>query len=129
MKPKVRMLTALLGCALITVLLFSQPVQGQEMQRAYTDAELVKVREWEKTWSGKRIDKDNIDQVGMFLPNAFVNIIKDPDTWGAPPEGFYFTVRPYEFVPETPNFIAASKANAGKAKLAADGTHAAHDAA
>ena len=85
-------------------------------------AELAGVRAWEKTWAGKKIDQNNVDQVAQFLPDALVGIIKNPEQWGAPAEGYYFMIRPYEFVPETPGFIAASQANAGKAQLAPDGT-------
>jgi hypothetical protein len=106
-----------------TVFLFlAVPAAAQEMQQAFSDEELARVREWEKTWAGKKIDKTNIDQVAQFMPEALVTVIKNPDTWGAPPEGYFFRIRPYEFIAETPNFIAASKANAGKAKLAEDGS-------
>ncbi len=106
-----------------TVFLFlAVPAAAQEMQQAFSDEELARVREWEKTWAGKKIDKTNIDQVAQFMPEALVTVIKNPDTWGAPPEGYFFMIRPYEFIAETPNFIAASKANAGKAKLAEDGS-------
>ena len=106
-----------------TVFLFlAVPAAAQEMQKAFSDEELARVREWEKTWAGKKIDKTNVDQVAQFMPEALVTVIKNPDTWGAPPEGYFFTIRPYEFIAETPNFIAASKANAGKAKLAEDGS-------
>jgi hypothetical protein len=100
----------------------AMPASAQEMQKAYTDAELAKVREWEKIWVGKKIDKTNVDQVAEFMTDTFVDIIKNTEKWGAGPDGYYFTIRPYEFIPETPNFVAASKANAGKAKLNADGT-------
>ena len=107
-------------CAVMV--LFTVPVSAQEMQKAYTDEELAAVREWEKTWVGKKIDKTNVDQVAQFMPDTFVDLISNPEKWGAPPEGYFFMIRPYEFIPETPNFIAASKANAGKAKLNAEGT-------
>ncbi len=109
-------------CICTAAIFMATPAAAQEMQKAYTDAELTKVREWEKTWAGKKIDKTNVDQVAQFMTEPFVEIIKDPVKWGAPPEGYFFTIRPYEFIPETPGFIAASKANAGKAKLAADGS-------
>ena len=32
----------------------------------YTDQELAKVREWEKTWVGKKIDNTNVDQVAAI---------------------------------------------------------------
>lgn len=114
--------TKTLVCICTALLFMALPAAAQEMQKAYTDAELTKVREWEKTWAGKKIDKTNVDQVADLMLPTFVDIIKDPDKWGSSPEGYFFMIRPYEFIPETPGFIAASKANAGKAKLAADGT-------
>jgi hypothetical protein len=109
-------------CVSTAILFLVTPAVAQEMQKAYSDAELTKVREWEKTWAGKKIDKTNVEQVAQFLPAPFVDVIKNPNNkWGEGPDGYYFMIRPYEFVPETPNFIAASKASAGKAKLNADG--------
>jgi len=35
---------------------------------AYTPEELAEVRLWEKTWAGKKIDKNNIDRVAEFMP-------------------------------------------------------------
>ncbi len=71
-------------------LLLAVSVSAQEMQRAFTGEELARVREWEKIWAGKKVDKTNVEQVARFLPESFVNIIKNPDTWGAPPEGLFF---------------------------------------
>ncbi len=109
-------------CICTAAIFLATPASAQEMQKAYTDAELAKVREWEKTWVGKKIDKTNVDQVAQFLPETIVEILKETKKWGAPPEGYFFNTRPSEFIPETPGFIAASKANAGKAKLTEDGT-------
>ena len=117
-----RVTTIVMACACMLFIALSAPAQAQDMQRAYTDAELAGVREWEKIWAGKKIDQNNVDQVAQFLPDALVGIMKNPAQWGAPAEGYYFMIRPYEFVPETPGFVAASRANAGKAQLAPDGT-------
>ena len=59
---------------------------------AYTPDELAKVKDWEKTWVGKKIDKTNIDQVAAFIPESYVGLIKEPTKWGAPPEGNFFTI-------------------------------------
>jgi len=119
---KINTFKTLAVCICTAILFLAAPAVAQEMQKAYTDAELAKVREWEKTWVGKKIDKTNVDQVASFMLDTLVDILKNPDKWGAPPEGYFVTIRPYEFIPEAPGFIAASKANAGKAKLAADGS-------
>lgn len=118
----IRGITLLAACLSMLLVFFVSPVAGQDMQPAYTDTELAGVRAWEKTWAGKKIDRNNVDQVAQFLPDALVGIMKNPEKWGASSEGFYCMIRPYEFVPETPCFIAASQANAGKAQLAPDGS-------
>ena len=45
----------------------------------YQGEELEKVREWEKTWVGKKIDKNNIDQVKEFLSEQFYGIYSQPE--------------------------------------------------
>lgn len=122
MSMKAITMKTITACTCSAILFLTVPAAAQEMQKAYTDEELAKVREWEKTWAGKKIDHTNVDQVANFMPETLVTVMKNHQEWGAPPEGFFFTIRPYEFVPETPNFIAASQANAGKANLAADGS-------
>ncbi len=76
---------------------------------AYSPEELAKVRTWEKTWVGKKIDKSNIDEVAEFMMDSWVTIYKNPENWGAPPEGLYFHIRPYEQVIETKGMIEATK--------------------
>ena len=44
----------------------------------YQGEELEKVREWEKTWAGKRINQDNIDQVKEFLSEQFYGMYSKP---------------------------------------------------
>ena len=51
---------------------------------SYDNEALAKVRNWEKNWAGKKIDKTNIDQVSEYLPDSFVQIYKDTEKWGAP---------------------------------------------
>ena len=57
---------------------------------SYDNEALTAVREWEKTWAGKKIDKTNIDQVAEYLPESFVSVYKDPEKWGAPADNSYF---------------------------------------
>jgi hypothetical protein len=122
MNMKTLSIRAITVYAFVALIFLTIPATAQEMQRAYTDGELAKVREWEKTWAGKTVNHTNVDQVAPFLPEQIVAVIKNHQQWGAPPEGFSFSIRPYEFIPETAGFIAASKANSGKAKLAEDGS-------
>jgi hypothetical protein len=88
----------------------------------YTPEELAKVREWEKTWVGKKIDKASVDQVAAFLPESYVTILKEPEKWGAPPEGFFMNVVAYQPVPETKGFAAATKKYAPTVKKNPDGS-------
>ncbi len=92
------------------------------MGTAYTAEELAKVREWEKTWVGKKIDKTNIDQVAEFLPEPWVGIYKNPEKWGAP-QGEVFTMEivPYQKMTESKGFVAATQKYAGQYKIDSEG--------
>ena len=81
----------------------------------YQGEDLKRVREWEKVWAGKKINKDNIDRVKEFLSEQFYNVYKNPKEWGA--DELWFTIVPYEFIPPTPGQIAATKKYALTAKL------------
>ncbi len=89
---------------------------------AYTGDTLTKVRQWEKTWAGKKIDGGNVDQVAEFLPESFTKMYKNPDKWGAPAEGLYFNIVPYQRIVETQGMIEATKKNAALVKTNNDGT-------
>jgi hypothetical protein len=89
---------------------------------AYSAAELAQVREWEKTWVGKRIDKTNVEQVADLLPESYAGIYKNPEEWGGPPEGIFFTIVPYTPVPETQGFAEATAKYAPLVRKNADGT-------
>jgi len=80
-----------------------------DLGTAYTPEELAKVREWEKSWAGKKIDKSNIDQIAEFYPAAYVQIYKEPEKWGAPPEGLWFAIDPYQQIKETKGMIEATQ--------------------
>ena len=41
---------------------------------AFEGAELEKVREWEKTWAGKTINRENVDQVKEFVPEGIYEV-------------------------------------------------------
>ena len=90
---------------------------------AYSGEELAKVRAWEKTWVGKTIDKTNIDQVAEFIPEAYVDIYKNPEKWGAPPgEMITATIVPYERITQTKGFVEATKKYAPLVKTNPDGS-------
>ncbi len=75
----------------------------------YTPHELQQVKQWEETWAGKKIDKSNIDQVSAFLPDPYVSIYKNPESWGAPQGGFYFYIGTYQRAGETSGMAEATK--------------------
>jgi len=88
----------------------------------YSSEELQQVRRWEQRWAGKRIDGRNIDLVADLLPESFVEIYKNPATWGAPDEGFYFYIAPYVPIKETPGMYAATRTHAPHIALEPDGS-------
>jgi hypothetical protein len=81
----------------------------------YQGEELEKVREWEKTWAGKRINQDNIDQVKEFLSDQFYQMYSKPEDWGA--DELWFEILPYKQIKPTPGQIAMTKKYAPTAKL------------
>ena len=84
-------------------------------EQSYQGEELKKVREWEKTWVGKKINKDNIDQVKDFMSDQFYSVFKNPKEWGA--DDLFFTIVPYQRVMPTPGQIAATRKNAPNSKI------------
>jgi hypothetical protein len=111
--------------AVLMLIIMSSMAQAEDVKypaAAYGADELAKVREWEKTWAGKKIDKTNIDQVAQFLPDQIVTLYKDPKKWGAPEaEGLFFAIAPYTQVIETTGVIAATKKYAPTVKVNAEG--------
>ncbi len=59
-------------CMLLALPLVAWAAEAQLPSSSYTPEELAKVREWEKTWVGKKVDASSIDQVAQFLPEGFV---------------------------------------------------------
>jgi hypothetical protein len=105
---------------LITTSLLTDTVQALEIKypvSCFTSEELIKVREWEKTWVGKKIEKKNIDQVAEFLPPGILTLYKDTTKWGAPPGEPYFFIVPYEQYIQTKSVIAATKKYAPLARI------------
>ena len=94
-------LTLALTAVVFAMPFFSGAAEIKYPVSAYSSEELAKVREWEKTWAGKKIDKTNIDQVSELMLPTLVGIYKDPGKWGSPPEGSYFNIVPYKQIIET----------------------------
>lgn len=108
-------------CMFLALPIVAAAAGDQVVVPAYTPAELAKVREWEKAWVGKKVNAGNIDQVAQFLPDGFVEIFKNQETWYAPPEGFSFEISPYKPAGVTPGTIAATKKWAPLVKTDAKG--------
>ena len=77
--------------------------------------DLEKVREWEKTWVGKKINFENIDQVKEFMSEQFYGMYKNPQDWGT--DNLWFEIVPYRQVLPTKGQIAMTKKHAPNAKL------------
>ncbi len=107
LKTKLLMTAAMIAFVMAPALVMAGEVNMGK--NAYTAEELAEVRAWEKTWVGKKIDQSNVDQIGQFLPESYLGIYKDPQKWGAPPEGFHFTIVPYRPVQESKGFIEATE--------------------
>jgi len=80
---------------------------------AYSKAELAKVRAWEKTWVGKKIDSANVNQVKEFLPQTMIDLMTDVDRWGES----YFKIGPYQQIKPTPGRVAMTKKYYGQPKI------------
>jgi hypothetical protein len=98
MKKKAFLIPLLFGITIIlssTLLLVTQmPSQAEEIRYpipAYEGEGLEKVRQWEKTWVGKRIDPTTVDEVKDFIPESLYQIMSDPDKWGES----WFEIVPY----------------------------------
>ena len=92
-------------------LLLGLPVFGQTTEEVFppcfNESELAKVREWEKTWVGKKVNAANVDQVKDLLPDILVKMMKEPARWGA--KELWFEVVPYQFVPQSKTVAEATK--------------------
>jgi len=116
---------SMISCVILLVF-FISTLRAEEIvypTSAYSKDELAKVREWEKNWAGKNLDKTNVDQVAEFLPESYVDIYKNPEKWGAPPgENITSILVPYQQIIETKGMIEATKKYAPLVKTNLDGS-------
>ena len=124
---RIRSVDGVLRVSLIVLLLsvFVAPVLVCAEQliyplAAYSDEELAKVRDWEKTWAGKKIDKTNVDQIKEFLPESYAGIYQKPEVW-AEPNGFWFTIMPYKKYTDTRGMIEATNKYSREVQVNAEG--------
>lgn len=83
---------------------------------SYEGEELAKVREWEKTWVGKKVTTANIDQVKDLLPDGVYTIMKNPKDFGAKDE-IWFEVVPYREYKVSPGLIESTHKYGPQAEL------------
>jgi len=123
MKRFKKLFWGLMGIGLCLIMVLPQPcssVTTEEQLKNFPapmwqGEELEKVREWEKTWVGKKVNKDNIDQVKEFLSEQFYGMYSKPEDWGA--DDLWFEIVPYRQTPPTPGQITMTKKYAPTAKL------------
>lgn len=68
--------------------------------------ELKVVREWEKTWAGKKVDRTNVDQLKDLLPGPIYEVMTDEGKWGD--YNFWFEIVPYRTFEPTPGQVEAT---------------------
>jgi hypothetical protein len=114
-----RCLTVLLsGCMLLLqIALVSYEVswagEASYPVPSYSGEELAKVKAWEKTWVGKRIDASNIDSVAEFIPENYLPLWKDTGKW----QESWFTIVPYRQVMASPGDEKATRQYMGTASV------------
>ena len=82
---------------------------------AFEGEELKKVREWEKTWAGKTVDRSNVDQVKEFVPEGVYEVITNTSKWGD--FDFSFVIVPYRTYKPTSGLVEATHKYSPLAKL------------
>ena len=108
------------GLLVLVILAFSFPMlcQAGEVTYptfSYNDQELAKVREWEKTWVGKKVTTETIDQVKDFLSEPVYKAMKNPKTMGV--DSLWFEVVPYRPYTVSKGMIEATKKYAPDSKI------------
>ena len=104
-----------------TVCLIITPFRGEAeevkwlVDPSFEGEALEKVREWEKTWAGKTINRENVDQVKEFVPEGVYEVITDASKWGD--FDFSFDVLPYKTYKPTPGLVEATYKYSPLAKL------------
>lgn len=82
---------------------------------SYEGEELARLRQWEKTWVGKRITADNVDQVKDYLHEGVYRVTKDPKILGA--DSLWFDVVAYRPYKLSQGVIASTRKYAPDSKL------------
>jgi hypothetical protein len=106
------------GVFLCALLLSGSDVLSQGVKfptPSFEGDELAKVREWEKTWAGKKVTSSNVDQVKDLLPDPVYNIMKNPKDFGA--DDIWFEVVPYREYKVSKGLIESTRKYAPQNKL------------
>jgi hypothetical protein len=112
-----RVFIAILCCLALSAVSLSEAVSGEVKfpTPSYGGQELEKVRQWEKTWAGKKITTENVDQVKDFLHEGIYKAMKEPENFGA--KSLWFTVVPYRPYNLSKGMIEATQKYAPESKL------------
>ena len=114
-----------LGILILSPLQYPLPAYSQEIRYpilCYEGEDLNKVREWEKTWVGKKINHQNVDQVKELLPETFYEIVKDPKKWNN--DNITFEIVPYRMSAVSTGYIKATKKYAPHSAFETEGYQA-----
>lgn len=71
----------------------------------YDGADLEKVRQWEKSWAGKKINAANIAEIKEFVPKTLYDIVSNPEKWG----DIWFQILPYQQIMPTEGDVEFTK--------------------
>ena len=119
-KSKYIIISSCLFCWIILFLFLMEPsalvAEVKFPTPSYEGEELAEVREWEKTWVGKKVSTANLDQVKDLLTDAVYQIMKNPRDYGAKGD-FWFEVVPYREYGVSPGLTAATHRYASQAQL------------
>jgi hypothetical protein len=83
---------------------------------SYGGEELKKVKQWEKTWTGKKITPATIDGIKEFIPETMYQITKDTTTWGET----WFEIVPYRQINPTRGDLELTRKYAGTCSIGPD---------
>lgn len=109
---------AIAGVFLCALLLSGSDVLSQGVKfptPSFEGEELARVREWEKTWAGKKVTSANVDQVKDLLPDPVYTMMKNPKDFGA--DDIWFEVVPYREYKVSKGLIESTKKYASQNKL------------
>lgn len=103
---------------LISMLVYAGVVCAADVKfptLSYEGPELAKVREWEKTWAGKKVTTETVDQVKDFMVEAVYKMMKNPSIFGV--KSVTFEILPYRPYEPSKGLIEATNKYAPSSKL------------